>query len=115
MSFEASMNPLENKLPTKKNSRQVPMVKYRLMVLSRFVLAIFGGYYLAAIFTMLVGTFFHTEPLKSNTVLAVTMFSFVIYCAVFFWIFMVNSTKKAWLGIVIPSVVMTLAYFILKG
>lgn len=85
------------------------------MIFSRFVLAIFGGYYFAAIAAMLMGFLFSAEPSKANAVFGATMLAFVTHCAVFIWVFLVNSTVKVWLGVIVPSVLMTLIYWFLKG
>ncbi|ENW05023.1 hypothetical protein F934_01755 [Acinetobacter beijerinckii ANC 3835] len=85
------------------------------MIFSRFVLAIFGGYYFAAIAAMLMGFLFSAEPSKANAVFGATMLAFVIHCTVFIWVFLVNSTVKVWLGIIVPSALMTLIYWFLKG
>ena len=54
-------------------------------------------------------------PLKANAVLSVTMLAFIIHCALFVWIFMVKSTLKVWLAVVLPSVLMTFIYLLLQG
>jgi hypothetical protein len=91
------------------------LVRYRLMVFLRFVLAIFGGYYLAAITATVMGMAFVAEPLKVNAVLSATMLAFIIYCAVFIGVFMVRSTLKAWMGVILPSLVMSALYWLMKG
>lgn len=115
MTIEASIPLVSAKRATKKQVKPSSLIKYRLMIFSRFVLAIFGGYYFAAMTAMLMGFLFSAEPSKANTVFAATMLAFVIHCAVFIWVFLVNSTLKVWLGVVIPSLAMTLLYWFLKG
>ncbi|KYQ84400.1 iron transporter [Acinetobacter sp. NRRL B-65365] len=115
MTIEASIPLVSTKRTTKKQVEQSSLIQYRLMIFSRFVLAIFGGYYFAAIATMLSGYLFSSEPLKASAVFSMTMLAFVIHCAIFIWVFMVNSTLKVWLGVVIPSLAMTVLYWILKG
>ncbi|MDR7015508.1 hypothetical protein [Acinetobacter sp. 3657] len=115
MTIEASVPFVATKSVSKHRIQQSSLLKYRLMVFSRFVLAIFGGYYFAAIATMLLVFLFPTEPLKANAVLSVTMLAFIIHCALFIWVFMVNSTLKVWLSVVLPSVLMTLIYLFLQG
>ncbi len=115
MSLEASISPAPTKVSSKKKVENSSIVKYRLMIFSRVVLAILGGYYFSAISAMLIGSAFLSEPLKANAVLSGTMLAFVIHCAVFIWVFMVNSTIKAWLGVVVPSLFMTLIYWLIKG
>ncbi|MCU4386571.1 iron transporter [Acinetobacter haemolyticus] len=115
MTIEASVPFVATKTISKKTIQRSALIKYRLMVLSRFVLAIFGGYYFSAITAMLIVFLFPTEPLKANAVLSVTMLAFIIHCALFIWVFMVNSTLKVWLSVVLPSVLMTLIYLSLQG
>lgn len=91
------------------------LLSYRMMIFGRFVLSMFGGYYLSAILAMCLSVFFVNEPIKASAVMAVTMLAFVIHCGVFIWVFMVNSTVKAWLGVIIPSIVLTLIYWLIKG
>ncbi len=91
------------------------VLRYRWMVFARFVLAILGGYYLSAIVAMCLAILFNSEPYQAYAVLSATMLAFVIHCAAFIWVFMVNSTLKAWLGIIIPSLIFTLTYWVLKG
>ncbi|MCH7336364.1 iron transporter [Acinetobacter sp. NIPH 2699] len=115
MNIEASVPLASAKRVAKKKVEQSSLIKYRLMIFSRFILAIFGGYYFAAIAATLIGFLFSTEPSKANAVFAATMLAFVIHCAVFIWVFLVNSTLKVWLGIIFPSVLMTVIYWFLKG
>lgn len=100
---------------TSKQGDPSALVRYRLMVFLRFVLAIFGGYYLAAITATVMGMAFVAEPLKVNAVLSATMLAFIIYCAVFIGVFMVRSTLKAWMGVILPSLVMSALYWLMKG
>lgn len=106
---------LKPKINSSKNVNSSARLRYRLMIFLRFVLAIFGGYYLAAISATVLGMSFSSEPLKANAVLSATMLAFVLYCAVFIWVFMVSSTLKAWLGVIVPSFVMTVLYGLMKG
>lgn len=106
---------LKPKINSSKNVNSSARLRYRLMIFLRFVLAIFGGYYLAAISATVLGMSFSSEPLKANAVLSATMLAFVLYCAVFIWVFMVSSTLKAWLGVIVPSLVMTVLYGLMKG
>ncbi|WHP05986.1 DUF3649 domain-containing protein [Acinetobacter corruptisaponis] len=112
--------PVEQPVPTKISSKKVKtnkksIIRYRVMIFFRFILALFGGYYFAAIAAMLMGQFFHTEPLKANAVMSATMLAFILHCGVFIWVFMVSSTLKAWLGVILPSVLMTVVYWLIKG
>ncbi|MGN5763187.1 iron transporter [Acinetobacter calcoaceticus] len=115
MTIEASVSLVSNTSAVKKKVEQASMIKYRLMIFSRFILAIVGGYYFAAIAAMLIGFLFSSEPSRANAVFSATMLAFVVHCILFIWIFMVKSTLKVWLGVIIPSLIMTLMYGLLKG
>ncbi|ENW96372.1 hypothetical protein [Acinetobacter sp. NIPH 298] len=115
MTIEASVPFVTTKSVSKNRIQQSSLLKYRLMIFSRFVLAIFGAYYLVAIAVMLIVFLFPSEPLKANAVLSVTMLAFIIHCALFVWIFMVKSTLKVWLAVVLPSILMTFIYLLLQG
>lgn len=115
MTIDASMRLDKARKITKKQAKSSSLLKYRLMIFSRFVLAIFGGYYFAAIAAMLVGFLCSSEPSRANAVFGATMLAFVVHCILFIWIFMVNSTLKVWLGVILPSILMTVMYWFLKG
>lgn len=115
MSIEASVPLVSSTRVVKKKVAPSSLIRYRLMIFSRFVLAIFGGYYFAAIAAMLIGCLFSSEPSRANAVFSATMLAFVVHCILFIWIFMVNSTLKVWLGVIIPSLIMTVMYGLLKG
>lgn len=87
--------------------------KYRWMIFGRFVLAIFGGYAFSALLSMCIANAF--PEMRASAVLSATMLAFVVHCAVFIWVFLVNSTLKAWLGVIIPCVVFFLLNLWLKG
>lgn len=107
--------PVRQKSVTKKVVDTKSLINYRLMIFFRFILAIFGGYFFSAITAMLIGAFFISEPNKANAVLMGTMLAFVLHCAVFIWVFMVKSTLKAWLGVLVPTVIFYVVYLLMKG
>lgn len=88
-------------------------MKYRLTILYRFVLAIFGGYALAVVSSLLLSVVFSNIP--ASAVMSATMLAFIIHCGIFIWVFMVNSTIKASLGVIIPLIIFTIIYKIMKG
>lgn len=70
-------------------------VRYRLAILSRTVLAIFGGYLFAALSTASLSL---ALPLpRPQAVLAATQLSFALYCALVIWAFAAASARRAWL------------------
>ncbi|TCB68819.1 hypothetical protein [Acinetobacter sp. ANC 4178] len=82
------------------------LLKYRGMVLYRFVLAIFGGYLLSALTAIVVAKAF--IDYRASAAIAATLLAFSIHCAAFIWVFMVHKTLKASLGIFIPCFVLWL-------
>lgn len=90
------------KSPPKK--AQVPLTAYRVMIFYRFLLASVGGYLLAALSAILIAQFFADQPV--NAAMSATLLAFTIHCAAFIWVFMVNKTLKASLGIIIPSLIL---------
>lgn len=96
--------------PAKK--RWIPL-RYRLHVFYRFILAIFGGYALAILISVVVSLAFPT--VQASAVMSATMLAFIAHCAVFIWTFMVNSVLKASLGVFISVAIFALIYIFLKG
>ncbi|WP_185267582.1 hypothetical protein [Halopseudomonas xiamenensis] len=69
--------------------------RYRLVILSRSLLAIGGGYLFAALSTASLAL---ALPLpRPQAVLAATQLSFALYCAVIIWAFAAASARRAWL------------------
>lgn len=83
--------------------KSVPL-RYRGMIAYRFALALFGGYALASLSAMFIATVFAQDRL--NAALSATLTAFVVHCAVFIWVFMVNKTLKASLGVLLPCLVL---------
>ncbi|SDS80704.1 hypothetical protein SAMN05216198_2834 [Halopseudomonas litoralis] len=70
-------------------------VRYRLVILSRTLLAIGGGYLFTALSTASLAL---ALPLpRPQAVLAATQLSFALYCAVIIWAFAAASVRRAWL------------------
>ncbi len=76
---------------------------YRLDVASRTVLAVLGGYWGCAAFTLLLTGLLPYDP--KTAALTANMIFFLIYTCVFIWVFAVKKPLFAWLGVGIPSVV----------
>lgn len=68
--------------------------RHRLVIASRAILAIFGGYAFAALATASLAL---ALPLpRPQAVLTATLLSFVLYCAVVIWAFAATSAGRAW-------------------
>lgn len=105
--------PMKAQKTSKVKPKPEGLTKYRWMIFGRFVLAIFGGYAFSALSAMCIANAF--PEMRASAVLSATMLAFVVHCAVFIWVFLVNSTLKAWLGVIIPCVVFFLLNLWLKG
>ena len=70
-------------------------------LISRIVAALFGGYVLAALFSVAVLALPLSKP---QAVLTGTLASFAIYAGAVIWVFAVRSALKAWAGLLIAAV-----------
>ncbi|GJE16085.1 iron transporter [Methylobacterium marchantiae] len=75
--------------------------RYRVMVAARTLLAIFGGYGLAAIATAFLSL---TLPLdRSEAVASATLASFAIMAGAVIWVFSARSLGRAAIGLALPA------------
>lgn len=75
-----------------------------LMILSRTAAAILGGYALTSAVVIFLGA---VLPLpKSQAILAASLASFAVYTAAIVWVFAVQDNRRAWLGLLLPAVVL---------
>jgi apolipoprotein N-acyltransferase len=94
--------------PIRKTQAQPNLFAYRLMILYRFFLAGFGGYVLAALSAILIAQFFSDS--RSSAAMSATLIGFTLQACAFIWVFMVNKTLKATLGIVIPCILLYISF-----
>lgn len=112
----ASLNNIQNfKLSAKLKPQISSLLSYRIMIFLRFILAIFGGYYLAAMSAICLSEFFSEDHLRAKAVFVATMLSIIIHGFVFIMVFMTKSTSKAWFGVLIPSLIVTVIFWLIKG
>ena len=97
--------------PSSKNKVKANMLAYRGMILYRFILASVGGYLLATLVTIVIAQLFIDSG--SSAAMSATLIGFSLNTAAFIWVFMVNKTLKATLGIAIPGVLLYIAYKLL--
>ncbi len=109
----AATSPVVTANPATKSKKKVQpkLTAYRFMIFYRFMLAAFGGYALASYAAMLIAHYFSES--QSSAAMSATMIGFLLQTAAFIWVFMVNKTLKATLGILIPAVLFYLAYQLL--
>lgn len=75
-------------------------------LVSRIVAALFGGYAVAALSSVAVLALPMSKP---QAVLSGALASFLIYAAAVIWVFAVRSALKAWVGLIIVAVPLSLA------
>lgn len=87
--------------------------RYRLMVFSRCVAAIAGGYLLASLSVSVISfIFFHQQHLATYSGM---MLSYVIWLLVILWVFSTSSAKRAWIGVGSALIVAALLSAALKA
>lgn len=87
----------------KKSSKSVSMLNYRLMIFYRFALASVGGYLLASLSAACIAQYFAQQ--RASAAMSATLIAFCLQAAAFIWVFMVNKTLKASLGIILPCLI----------
>jgi hypothetical protein len=82
-------------------------------VLSRSLAAIFGGYALGASASALMSL---TLPMARSQAVVTGMLTAIVICAcAALWAFALRTALKAWIGIAVPTLVMLLAIWLLRG
>ncbi|NIE76430.1 DUF3649 domain-containing protein [Pantoea sp. Tr-811] len=81
-------------------------ISYRLGVLSRSLAALLGGYLLASMASICI-TLLAPLPQVDATMTGM-MLSFVFYLLAFLWCFACRSAWRAWLGVLLPSLLLAL-------
>ncbi|MEN5199202.1 DUF3649 domain-containing protein [Pseudomonas wadenswilerensis] len=79
---------------------------YRLAVTSRSLAAVFGGYLLAAMASVCI-TLLLPVP-RAEAVISGMMLSFLFYLVAFLWCFACRSAWQAWLGVLVPSLLLAM-------
>ncbi|MBU3847857.1 MAG: hypothetical protein H9855_12965 [Candidatus Acinetobacter avistercoris] len=92
----------------KKPIEKSTVLAYRVMIAYRFLLATMGGYLLASLCAIVIGQYF--VEYRSSAAMAATLVAFCLHCAAFIWVFMVNKTLKASLGILVPCLILFIIY-----
>jgi hypothetical protein len=85
------------------------LFSYRLMISYRFVLALLGGYIIASLSAMVIAQYF-AEEFRGGAAMSATLIAFVLWASAFIWVFMVNKTLKASIGIIVPILVLYIFY-----
>ncbi|WP_409487644.1 DUF3649 domain-containing protein [Pseudomonas promysalinigenes] len=88
-----------------KRSAGLPL-SYRLAVVSRSLAALLGGYVLASLFSICLALLLPLPQVDAT--LTGLMLSFAIYVLAFIGCFACRSAWRAWLGVLLPSVLLGL-------
>jgi hypothetical protein len=91
--------------------------RYRLMVASRAVAGALGGYVLASLFTAVLALLLPmlSGASRASALLTATMLSFAVYAGAVVWVFSARSAVRAWMGLGIPSAVLSAVLMALKA
>lgn len=84
-----------------------PALMYRLGVASRAIAAIVGGYALSALVATVSAIYF--PGTRAEAAIFGMLLSFVVYTLAVMWVFAVRSVRRAWLGLLLPSIPLALA------
>ncbi|MFL1528362.1 DUF3649 domain-containing protein [Pseudomonas sp. O230] len=79
-------------------------VSYRLAVASRVLAAVAGGYIVAALAS--VSLTLWVPMARADAVVTGMMTSFLAYLCAVIWCFACRSAWQAWLGLIVPSLVL---------
>ncbi|HYQ50030.1 MAG TPA: DUF3649 domain-containing protein [Pseudomonas sp.] len=89
----------------KRTAAGLPL-SYRLAVISRSLAALLGGYLLASMVSVCVALL---APMPQvDATLTGLLLSFVFYLLAFIWCFACRSAWRAWLGVLLPSLVLAM-------
>ncbi|OZI39350.1 iron transporter [Bordetella genomosp. 1] len=86
------------------------MLRYRFIVASRAIAAIGGGYALASAVAAFLAVWLPMSRL--DAVVTAQLASFVVYACAVIWVFATRTTVRAWVGIIAPTLVFALLYWV---
>ena len=79
------------------------MKSAHMMLFSRVLAAVFGGYALTSGVAVLLAA---ALPLsRAEAVLTATLSAFVVYTCAVIWVFAVQDLRRAWLSMLLPAIV----------
>jgi hypothetical protein len=79
-------------------------VSYRLAVTSRVLAAVLGGYVVAALASVSLSLWLPVA--RAEAVVSGMMTSFLVYLVAVLWCFACRSAWLAWLGLIVPGLVL---------
>lgn len=87
------------------------VIKGSLPILSRIIAAIFGGYLLTQLISIVIVA---ALPASRGESLFITlMLSFTVYALTILWAFAARSVLWCWLGLLIPAIVLALPVWLI--
>ena len=95
-------------LPPAKVKNKSSLLAYRCMIMYRFALALLGGYVLAALSAIVLAQ--HFMEYGTSAAMSATLLAFTVHTAAFIWVFMVNKTLNASLGIILSGILLFVIY-----
>lgn len=106
--MNSTLNSTTNSIPTapvRKKTKQVAVpISYRIMIAWRFLLALVGGYIIAMYSSIVIAQLF--VEYRASAAMSATLIAFTLHACAFIWVFMVNKTLKASLGIILPALIL---------
>ncbi len=88
------------------------MARYRWMVASRCIAAIFGGYALTSAITVFLSLALPGP--RAEVVVLASLLSFLFYLLAILWVFAAKTAWQAWLWILLPTVVLAALSYLIK-
>ncbi|MBB5367942.1 MULTISPECIES: hypothetical protein [unclassified Janthinobacterium] len=79
------------------------MKSAHMLLLSRVLAAIFGGYALTSGVAVLLAAVLPMS--RAEAVLTATLSAFVIYTCAVIWVFSVQDLRRVWMGMLLPAIV----------
>ncbi len=86
---------------------------HRRDVASRALAAIVGGYAFATVLSIFLARALPLPP--AEAVMTAMLLSYCLYVGAAIWVFAVRSARRAWLGLVVPTLIFGLLGWILRG
>ena len=78
------------------------MKPVHMMLLSRVLAAVFGGYALTSGVAVLLSSILPLSRVEA--VQTATLSAFVVYTCAVIWVFAVRDLRRAWLGMLLPAI-----------
>lgn len=102
--------------PAPAQAATTALTRYRLAIALRSLIAIFGGYVLAAAGATCLGYLLPALGMtRLDAVLTATMLAFVVHACAAIWVFAAAGIWRAALGVLVPAAILTLVAWACGG